>query len=210
MTNTVEQLADRLTAARRRANLTQAALGAKVGLAQSHVSKIERAAVDPQTSSLVELARALDLEVMLVPRQLVPAVHALERDVAPDPRDDPKQVDSELARLARAARRAMSNHPNVSALAELAVAADELERARVPRSYAKEVRAQIDGASAALERIETVPTDRSASERGVMLERAWEVIASITQMFRYLRNAILHEGYGGVGRPAYSLDEPDA
>jgi len=69
-----------LVSARQRAGLSQRALGAKVGISQSHLSKIERAAVDPQVSSLVEIARALGVELMLVPKQLVPAVQALERE----------------------------------------------------------------------------------------------------------------------------------
>jgi hypothetical protein len=46
---------------------------------QSHISKIESGKVDIKTSSLIELARALDLEIMIVPRRLVPAVEALAR-----------------------------------------------------------------------------------------------------------------------------------
>lgn len=73
-----------LVVARRGAGLNQKALAAKIGADQSYVSKVERGAVDPQTSTLVELARALGLELMLVPRQLVPAVQALQREIAPD------------------------------------------------------------------------------------------------------------------------------
>jgi transcriptional regulator with XRE-family HTH domain len=85
-----------LIAARRRAGLSQRALGDKVGLAQSHISKIERAAVDPQISSLMEIARVLGVELMLVPRQLVPAVQALQREAMPDPRRLPSTSDHEL------------------------------------------------------------------------------------------------------------------
>jgi transcriptional regulator with XRE-family HTH domain len=80
----LEQFAITLTLARHRAGLSQRELGAKLGIAQSHLSKIERAAVDPQVSSLVEIARALGLELVLVPRQLVPALRALQRDAVPD------------------------------------------------------------------------------------------------------------------------------
>ena len=74
-----------LAAARHRAGLSQRALADKVGIAQSHLSKIERAAVDPQISSLMEIARVLGLELMLVPKQLVPALQALKRNATPDP-----------------------------------------------------------------------------------------------------------------------------
>src|ERR1700676_819300 len=101
MSEHVRQIAASLTAARRRAQLSQHALGAKVGLAQSHISKIERAAIDPQVSSLMEIARTLGLELMLVPAQLVPAVQALEREATPDPRRTPSAIDHDLNRLAR-------------------------------------------------------------------------------------------------------------
>ena len=85
MANPVLQpLIEELAAARRRAKLSQRALGAKVGVAQSHISKIERGAVDPQLSNLLEISRALGLELMLVPSRLVPAVRALVRPAIRD------------------------------------------------------------------------------------------------------------------------------
>lgn len=68
-----------LKAARQRKGLSQRALSAQAGVPQSHISRIERGAVDLQLSSLIELARVLDLEVMAVPRKLVPAVQAFVR-----------------------------------------------------------------------------------------------------------------------------------
>ena len=50
------------------------------GMPQSHISKIENGAVDLKTSSLIELARVLDLEFMLVPRTFVPTVQGLQRN----------------------------------------------------------------------------------------------------------------------------------
>ena len=47
-------------------------LSAKFGVPQSHISKIENGAVDLRTSSLVALARVLDLELELVSKKTVP------------------------------------------------------------------------------------------------------------------------------------------
>ena len=63
-----------LRKARATAGLTQSTLGKRVGWPQSHVSKIEQGIVDLQLSSLAELARALDLEIRLIPRSLLSAV----------------------------------------------------------------------------------------------------------------------------------------
>ena len=77
MIYTTEHIASILKSARKARGLSQRALSAKVGVPQSHLSKVEKGAVDLRVSSLVELARALDLELMLVPRKSAPAVNAL-------------------------------------------------------------------------------------------------------------------------------------
>jgi len=71
-----------LKTARTAKGFSQRALAERSGVPQSHISRIESGTVDLQTSSLVQLARALDLEVSLVPRQIVPAVEALGRESA--------------------------------------------------------------------------------------------------------------------------------
>jgi predicted transcriptional regulator len=76
-------LLEQLRAARRERKITQKALGERLGLPQSHVSAIEAGKVDPRLSSVLELARLLDLEPMLIPRARVPAVRAL-LDGTPD------------------------------------------------------------------------------------------------------------------------------
>ena len=79
MTYATEHIASALKDARRAKGLSQRALGKKAAVPQSHISKIENGAVDLRVSSLVELARALHLELMLVPRQSVPAVQSIMR-----------------------------------------------------------------------------------------------------------------------------------
>ncbi len=79
MNYSMERIGSLLKKARLERGLSQQALGSKVGVPQSHLSKIESGLVDLQTSSLIELSRALDLELMLVPRILVHTVEALQR-----------------------------------------------------------------------------------------------------------------------------------
>ena len=66
-----------LARSRRDRGLSQKALGARLGLPQSHISKIESGRTDLRLSSLIEFARQLDLELLLVPRKFVPAIRAL-------------------------------------------------------------------------------------------------------------------------------------
>ena len=58
-------------------NLTQAEVAHKLGMRQSQISSIERGRVSPRLSTVEDVARVLDLELMLVPRQLVPIVKGL-------------------------------------------------------------------------------------------------------------------------------------
>jgi len=71
------ELARVLARARRERGLTQRALSARLKIPQSHISKIERGKTDLRLSSLIEMARHLDLEVVLVPRQVLPALRAI-------------------------------------------------------------------------------------------------------------------------------------
>ncbi|MGD9850762.1 MAG: helix-turn-helix domain-containing protein [Nitrospirales bacterium] len=73
----MEEIEKILKKARRAKGLTQAELGKKMGLPQSHISKIEAGHVDLRVSSLKEMARLLDLEPMLIPRALTPAVRSV-------------------------------------------------------------------------------------------------------------------------------------
>ena len=71
------ELARVLSQARQDRGLTQRELGERLNLPQSHISKIERGKTDLRLSSLIEMARRLDLEVVLVPRQLLPALRTM-------------------------------------------------------------------------------------------------------------------------------------
>lgn len=93
MLSGAERIATILRNARETKGLSQRDLSAVSGVPQSHISKIEQGAVDLRLSSLVELARTLDLELILVPRPAVLAVQSIVRSTAP-------ASDGKQARLA--------------------------------------------------------------------------------------------------------------
>lgn len=62
--------------ARQARELTQFELGRRIGQPQSAISRIERGG-DIRLTTLLELARVLELEPILVPKYLIPAVQAL-------------------------------------------------------------------------------------------------------------------------------------
>ena len=73
----LKEIGKRLQQARVARGLTQAELGALVGLPQSHISKIERGETDFQWTTLEQIANAVGLSAVLVPTGLVPVVQSL-------------------------------------------------------------------------------------------------------------------------------------
>jgi transcriptional regulator with XRE-family HTH domain len=77
MSQSNESLIAALKAARVARGFSQRELSARAGVPQSHISKIENGGADIRMSSLIELARALEFELVLVPRRLLPAIKGL-------------------------------------------------------------------------------------------------------------------------------------
>ena len=75
-----EAIRQELVKARRKRGWSQVELGRRVGLPQVHISGIETGKVAPRFTTLLDLVRVLDHDLLLVPRSLVPAVQALIRD----------------------------------------------------------------------------------------------------------------------------------
>lgn len=74
-----EQILESLREARARKGFSQRELSARSGVPQSHISKIESGAVDLRVSSLIALARVLDLELFVIPKKSVPAIKSIIR-----------------------------------------------------------------------------------------------------------------------------------
>jgi transcriptional regulator with XRE-family HTH domain len=77
-----------LRLAREEQQLTQADLADKLDIRQRQISDLERSAMDPRFSTVQDVARALGLEVTLIPRQLMATVerlHQRDRSAATTP-----------------------------------------------------------------------------------------------------------------------------
>lgn len=84
MSYAIEYIARALRKAREAKGLSQRELGKKAGVPQGHISKIENGAVDLRVSSLVALARTLELEFALVPRKVLPTLKWFARGSVAD------------------------------------------------------------------------------------------------------------------------------
>jgi HTH-type transcriptional regulator/antitoxin HipB len=84
-TDRLAHLRTALHLARTEQNLTQRALAAKLGIGQRQISDLERATVDVRLSTLENVARALGLELMLIPRPLISTVEAISRTGTGEP-----------------------------------------------------------------------------------------------------------------------------
>jgi transcriptional regulator with XRE-family HTH domain len=69
-----------ISASRSQRGWSQAELGKRVGLPQTHISSIETGTVVPRYDTLVNLVRVLGFDLLLVPRQIVPVVEAMSRE----------------------------------------------------------------------------------------------------------------------------------
>lgn len=79
MSYVAEQILKDLREARERKGFSQRELSARSGVPQSHISKIESGGVDLRVSSLIALARVLELELFVVPKKSVPAIKSIIR-----------------------------------------------------------------------------------------------------------------------------------
>jgi transcriptional regulator with XRE-family HTH domain len=200
MSYATQELGNTLKAAREAKGLSQRALSEKAGVPQSHISKIENGTVDLRVSSLVELGRVLELELMLVPRKANSAVQAIIRSSAGNAvgamDDASRQTLKELRRLQKNVANLSERYPSVTELAQLQRQVRELQHFRIPQHDLEAIR----NAAAAVNAFKEMPASLKA-------------IRDAFSELRILRNALAH-GIGGNAdsetvRPAYSLDEDD-
>ena len=70
-------ISETLRAIREAKGIRQSELARTIGMDPGHLSRIESGQSNPNIATLTEIARALDLEIMLVPRDKIPAVRAI-------------------------------------------------------------------------------------------------------------------------------------
>ena len=77
MEEAIASIGQVLARRREQLQLTQADLAARMGASQAWITQVETGKREPRWSTLLEFARALEMEPIFVPRQRVPAVRSL-------------------------------------------------------------------------------------------------------------------------------------
>ena len=188
-----EHITQQLRAAREAQKVSQRELSERSGLTQSHISQIERGAMEPGLGSLVDLARALGLEVVLAPKKLMPAIRNIVES-SPTSSDiltsDQRKLVGRLQRWFGQQRSAFGSHSEADAfknslalLRHLPLSADEMETLK--ETVARLDRWQVD-------------------------PRSLQELSEIAHAVRQLRNIAVHRDRDdAIPRSAYALDEED-
>jgi transcriptional regulator with XRE-family HTH domain len=188
-----EHITQQIRAAREARHMSQRELSARSGLTQSHISQIERGTMEPGLASLVDVARALDLEIVLAPKKLMPAIgnildsaSAMSDTLTSEQRTLVGRIDRWLAegrdRFAITSD-ADSLKDSLALLRHLPLSADELEKFR--------------DLAMILQRWQSEPPPAKQ-------------VSEFARAIRSLRNAAVHRDRDdAVPRSAYALDEED-
>lgn len=188
-----ESLIAQVREVREASGVSQRALSARAGLTQSHISQIESGKMEPGLSSFIDMTRALDLELILVPKKLVSAVLNLVKSQAtPDMHVHAGQPnDKRFARAERLIKKMTQLHGSSADLDRIGEMLRFLRRVNLSDQEMQLVRDLI----ARLERYQTN-------------EQSAPIVRDIAQNLQRLRNSIAH-GESSEPRPAYSLDDGD-
>lgn len=186
----MESLTEGVRRARLAKGWSQRDLSARSHLTQAQISRIENGGVDLQVSTLLELARSLDLDLQLVPKAAITSVEAAVRSA------EERSARNLLATLRRLAEEARKSAPGRKDIACIASSLEELTplaarlRGVVLTADLERLRISLEDFLNAAERPRRVKPYRDAA--------AW---------LKTLRNTLMHAP--DAERPAYSLDDED-
>ncbi|MEW5421328.1 helix-turn-helix domain-containing protein [Amorphus sp. 3PC139-8] len=203
-----EEIIEALKSAREAKGLSQRALSARTGVPQSHISKIESGNADIRLSSLIELARALELDLKLIPRKAVPAVDSVVRSTAPKAGPVHKDLTRELNQSLKAVNDLRAIHPDLSALRTLQENLQLFSRTGSLNVNA----ARLHEITKPLRDIQKLTQQQKAINNVPTLPaRTLKELDELANASRALRNFAVHARAAepGTPRPAYRLDDDD-
>jgi len=195
----LEALTEALKAARISLGISQRELSARSGVPQAKISRIENGGVDLYLSTLIELARALDLDLRLVPRTAIPAVAAAVRETAE--RANERDLNRTLQRLRMLADKVEHTYPSVG---DMAVVRDYVQAIDIQAGHLNPPMV----ASALAKSVSLLEGLVSGPSRKTPARVKGDLIAAVDRL-REVRNIAVHaQSFKQV--PAYTLDDEDA
>ncbi len=191
MSYKTEYITRQLRAAREGQKMSQRELSARSGLTQSHISQIERGTMEPGLSSLVDVARALDLEIVLVPKKLMPAI----RNILESTSVSSDMLTSDQRKMVRRLERQFTQFRDAfGSASEADMFKDSLALLRHLPLPVEE----LDNFKEATARLDRWQTDPPSSKE----------LHHIAHTIRLLRNVAVHRDRDhAVPRSAYALEE---
>ena len=198
----LEAIGRQLSEARARKGLSQRALADRVGLPQGHISKIEQGQVDLRLSSLTELARALDLDVQLVPRHALPAVEGVLRAAEAEPQNTAEsRALSTIAHQLGLIRSINEHHPNLDAARKFTEKLGYFEK--LP----------FDSTKLQLLQRAVAPVEQAVSQAATRIDRE-ELVRLLDRVNRALNKVqpektVMPQSDASRALPAFRLDEDD-
>jgi transcriptional regulator with XRE-family HTH domain len=195
----IDDIASTLKAAREHKGLSQRALSVKSGVPQGHISKIENGAVDLRVSSLIALARVLDMELTLVPRKTVPAVQSIVRSnekTGEESMRASREATNEVTRLQSMVADRLQLYPGSKELAQLQRNLRELQNFRLSPQALKSFQSAKKAMKGFTDSTESVKALRKA-------------LIDIQETRNKLVHGLVNKPLTELPRPAYSLDEED-
>jgi transcriptional regulator with XRE-family HTH domain len=188
-----EALITQARKAREASGISQRSLSDRAGLTQSHISNIESGKTEPGLSSFINMARALDLELILVPKKHLAAVEGLiKAQTTPDMRIQANQVNEKrFLRAVRVIRKIKQLYGSSADLDRIDENLRLLRKINLNDQEMQRVRELI----AMLERHQAGPPVTLA-------------VRDIAQNLQRLRNAIA-QGATSEPKAAYTLDDGD-
>lgn len=192
----LEPLAEAIRQARLQKGWSQRELSARARMPQAQISRFETGGVDPQVSTLVELARTLDLDLQLVPRGAATAVGAVVRSA--ERRSEERASHELLAKLQQAANAAYDFAPELEEVGSIRDTLRELQPV-APRLRSLKLEPELQKL---LHNLNMFVTHPPASRR-----RHAHILIDAAAWLRNLRNHLVHVTESE--RPAYSLDDED-
>ena len=189
-------LGDVVRQARQAKGWSQRDLSARTHLPQAQISRIENADVDPQVSTLIELARALELDLQLIPKSALVAVEATVRST--EARSEERASKSLMTDLLRVAEEAHAMAPDREDIASLLSSLRDLQPL-TPALRTHALLGDLKSVQILLHGFLTYPPAERPSHA--------QPIRDAAQRLRELRNMLVHAPVSE--RPAYSLDDED-